>query len=184
MDAAPPPYVVTADLGGPLYSRIQQVVELARSGRSIRIDGDCASACTLYLIFVSERRLCITPRARLGFHLPYHAETGVRSPKLGAAMMKFYPSGVRNWIRAQGGLRSDTLVMGFKTAQRILPVCRGTATAAAGRITTTAAAGRITTTAAARRGTTTAALRRGNRAENTAAPAAALLYDPAARSHN
>lgn len=51
------------DLGGPIGERIREMKNLD----GVRIEGYCASACTLYL---KLKNTCVTKNARLGFHGP------------------------------------------------------------------------------------------------------------------
>ena len=41
-------------------------------GERVIIDGICNSACTLVLGIVPLNRVCVTPRASLGFHMAYY----------------------------------------------------------------------------------------------------------------
>src|SRR5262249_8013230 len=55
--------------GGVEVGTYLPLFELVRkSGQRVIIDGPCLSACTLALSIVPHRRICMTPRAVLGFH--------------------------------------------------------------------------------------------------------------------
>lgn len=59
--------VIRNDSGG-VVRQYQRNVDLAIiTGEPIRIEGWCASACTLYL---SSPQACVTPQATLAFHSP------------------------------------------------------------------------------------------------------------------
>src|SRR5215813_3948047 len=59
------------DHGGQIGAYINKFERLRSSGQSVVIDGLCASACTLVLSAVPPNKICVTSRARLGFHAAY-----------------------------------------------------------------------------------------------------------------
>jgi hypothetical protein len=59
--------VIRNDPGGNVNSYLMAVSSAAAFGRQVRIDGWCASACTLYL---GSPYTCVTQRATLAFHAP------------------------------------------------------------------------------------------------------------------
>ena len=76
-------------------------------GRARIIDGPCLSACTMVLGVIPRDRICVTPRARLGFHAAWHpGEDGHPIPSREATklLMDIYPEHVRSWIARRGGL--------------------------------------------------------------------------------
>ena len=80
---------------------------LRNSGQSVIIDGPCLSACTMVLGVIPRDRLCVTPRARLGFHAAWQLnEAGrqVTSPDGTELLMSAYPQPIRDWIARRGGL--------------------------------------------------------------------------------
>jgi len=102
-------YRVTRDHGGLVeeykakYARMRDRVE------RVVIDGICNSACTLVLGIVPLNRICVTPRARLGFHEAYIDKrwtAGVRiaSSSGTADLLSYYPRSVKDWIKQHGGL--------------------------------------------------------------------------------
>lgn len=76
-----PPLTITYDGGGNLKEYISDVVLMAGTRRTIRLDGMCASACVLFLHSDFNIPICITPRARIGFHYPYVVEEGAKDDK-------------------------------------------------------------------------------------------------------
>lgn len=82
----------------------------------VRIDGYCASACTLWLLHPG---VCVTPRARLLFHKA--------SGEHGAAYMlrKFdqHAPWVSEWIEANGGLTETLIEMPASEAARHTGYC-------------------------------------------------------------
>ena len=103
-----PPITITGDNGGWLqtyYLRFRAQVE---KGATFRIDGRCASACTLVLAYPD--RVCATRRAVLGFHEARNRD-GTRNQKVTDAMMTEYPEPVRDYLAAHGGLPAPTRMM-------------------------------------------------------------------------
>jgi hypothetical protein len=106
-------YRITEDFGGVLESYKVKYAALRASGERVIIDGVCNSACTLVLGIVPLGRICVTPRASLGFHMPFYdlaATEGIVVPSYeGAAdLMEHYPKALREWLSRHGGLTSET----------------------------------------------------------------------------
>jgi hypothetical protein len=59
---------ITNDRGGLIAAYTVRYQRLASSGESVIIDGLCASACTMVLSALPYDKICVTPRATLGFH--------------------------------------------------------------------------------------------------------------------
>jgi hypothetical protein len=91
----------------------------AQKAKSVRFDGKCMSACTLYL---ASRNTCITPRASFHFHKPYGSDAEGNALAL-RFMLETYPQWVRGWIAAKGGLTGRWLVMDYGTAVQHLRPC-------------------------------------------------------------
>lgn len=104
------------DMGGNIMEYHRAVKRIEASGEPVRIDGLCASACTLYLRLPSKQ-LCITPRARFGFHASNQA-WGTR------AMWNEYPGWVRQWITTHGGLTKRQIVMPNEYAAKHISFCQ------------------------------------------------------------
>jgi hypothetical protein len=71
------------------------------------IDGFCASACTIVLGSVPHDRICVTSRAKLGFHAAWNPGSGGRKitdPDATQTLYSMYPFDVRRWIDQRGGL--------------------------------------------------------------------------------
>jgi hypothetical protein len=62
---------ISDDRGGQIGTYVTKFRHLRSSGQSVIIDGLCASACTIVLGAVPRDRICVTPRAMLGFHAAY-----------------------------------------------------------------------------------------------------------------
>ena len=88
------------------YKRIRE-----RKERVI-IDGICNSACTLVFGIVPMNKICVTPRASLGFHQAYYDKAftfgiKVTSSEGTSDLMSYYPNSVKDWIRRNGGLTTE-----------------------------------------------------------------------------
>src|SRR5882724_13079799 len=59
---------IKADPGGQIGPYLENLAALRSSGERVVIDGPCLSACTMVLGVIPRDHLCVTPRARLGFH--------------------------------------------------------------------------------------------------------------------
>lgn len=59
--------VIRNDAGGNVNRYLMDASAASAFGQQIKIDGWCASACTLYL---GSPYTCVTPRAKLAFHAP------------------------------------------------------------------------------------------------------------------
>jgi hypothetical protein len=97
--------------------------------RQIVVDGPWASACVLFADMV-RRRVCITPRARFGFHQGTTHELFF-TPRYIVAVPRnrFDPShsaDIDGWVRARKGYPARGMLrMSFREARRFWPVCRG-----------------------------------------------------------
>jgi hypothetical protein len=98
---------IKADAGGQIGPYLENLAALRNSGERVIIDGPCLSACTMVLGVIPKNRICVTPRARLGFHAAWHpGEDGRPIPSRAATqlLMDIYPENVRTWIKGRGGL--------------------------------------------------------------------------------
>ena len=59
---------IAEDRGGRIGTYVDKYQGLRSSNETVMIDGLCASACTIVLGAVPRERICVTPRANLGFH--------------------------------------------------------------------------------------------------------------------
>jgi len=107
--AASADYRITRDHGGLVDEYKAKYARLRDSGERIIIDGICNSACTLVLGIVPLNRVCVTPRASLGFHQAYYDKRWTAGVKVASAegtadLVSYYPSTVKEWIQRNGGL--------------------------------------------------------------------------------
>ncbi len=63
---------ITRDLGGYVDQYKTKYARVRDASERVVIDGICNSACTLLLGMVPLSRVCVTPRASLGFHQAYY----------------------------------------------------------------------------------------------------------------
>lgn len=124
---APAVVVITGDTGGPISLYERHYAMVRATGAFVVIDGRCFSACTMLLSFVPRERLCVTERARLGFHaawFPDMAGGRVVSRQHTHRLYDSYPEPVRHWIARRGGLTKRMLVLQGAELRAILPPCR------------------------------------------------------------
>ncbi len=103
--------VIAGDDGGRIGDYVEKYEAVRNSGKAVMIDGSCKSACTIVLGIMPQDRICVTPRARLGFHqawregrAQYGAAVSVPDAEATAFLLDLYPAPVRRWIYARGGL--------------------------------------------------------------------------------
>jgi hypothetical protein len=107
MSSAQAAVVIKSDPGGQIGPYLENLEVLRGSGQKVVIDGPCLSACTMVLGVIPRERICVTSRARLGFHAAWHpGEDGhpIPSREATALLMSIYPEHVRSWIARRGGL--------------------------------------------------------------------------------
>ena len=95
------------DRGGRIGTYVDKYQDLRSSGESVIIDGLCASACTIVLGAVPHDKICVTSHANLGFHAAWDFGANgraVTNPEATQMLYSMYPSPVRRWIAARGGL--------------------------------------------------------------------------------
>jgi hypothetical protein len=103
---------ITRDHGGWVDQYKSKYAAIRDRGERVIIDGICNSACTLVLGIVPLNRVCVTPRASLGFHMAYYDKAttfGVKVTSYAgtADLMSYYPETVKDWIARNGGLTPD-----------------------------------------------------------------------------
>ena len=103
---------ITRDHGGYVEEYKAKYARVRDKGERVIIDGICNSACTLVLGIVPMNKICVTPRASLGFHQAYYDKAFTFGIKVTSAagtsdLMSYYPDTVKDWIRRNGGLTTD-----------------------------------------------------------------------------
>jgi mono/diheme cytochrome c family protein len=101
------------DAGGKIDEYIEKFNKLASSNVPILIDGYCAPACTVVLGIVPLDRICVTGRARFGFHAAVSTDEDGRLTYDDAGTQVFldtYPKPLRDWIVKNGGLTGHVMM--------------------------------------------------------------------------
>jgi hypothetical protein len=117
---------ISDDPGGRIVTYMRKFQLLRESGERVIIDGTCASACTIVLGALPRERICITPRARLGFHAAWEfgqAGRPVTNPMATRFLLAMYPPSVRNWIRRRGGLNGKMIYLSGRELAAMYPRC-------------------------------------------------------------
>jgi hypothetical protein len=105
-------YVITRDHGGLVEKYKAKYAVIRDKGERVVINGICNSACTLLLGIVPLNRVCVTPKASLGFHQAYLDKAYTFGVKVVSAsgtsdLMSYYPVPVKDWITRNGGLTPE-----------------------------------------------------------------------------
>lgn len=98
---------IAQDTGGRIGAYVDRYQGVRGSGERVIIDGVCASACTIVLGSVPQDKICVTSRARLGFHAAWDLGSGGREitdPEATQALYFMYPFEIRRWLDQHGGL--------------------------------------------------------------------------------
>ena len=118
MSAIPPAGAdvrIRSSLGGAVEDYLRFFAQVRQSGERVIIDGPCLSACTLVLSTIPKNRICVTPKAVLGFHAARWVDprTGriSRAPEATRIVTQSYPAGVRAWIKKRGGLTGKVIYL-------------------------------------------------------------------------
>ena len=114
------------DRGGRIGTYVDKYQDLRSSGQTVIIDGLCASACTIVLGAVPHDKICVTSHANLGFHAAWdfgangHAVT---NPEATQMLYSMYPSAVKRWIAARGGLTPHMIFLRGKQLMNMYKPC-------------------------------------------------------------
>ena len=118
---------ISNDPGGQIGPYLDRFAALRNSGQSVMIDGPCLSACTMLLGIIPRERICVTSRARLGFHAAWNpGQNGqpVTSPAATKFLMDIYPEHVKTWIKGRGGLQRRMIVLSGPELAAMYPSCQ------------------------------------------------------------
>jgi len=118
---------IVGDYGGQIGPYLEQFAALRHSGERVIIDGPCLSACTMILGVIPRDRICVTPRARLGFHAAWNpGEDGAPILSRGGTqlLMEVYPQQVRQWINRRGGLKQRMVFLSGRELASMYRPCR------------------------------------------------------------
>ena len=102
-------YRITRDFGGHVELYKKRYESIRDRGERVVIDGICNSACTLVLGIVPLNKICVTPRASMGFHQAYYDKRYTMGMYVASyagtdELMSYYPLTLKDWIAQQGGL--------------------------------------------------------------------------------
>src|SRR5436305_12252326 len=102
----------TRDHGGYVEEYKAKYARIRDRQERVIIDGICNSACTLVFGIVPMNKICVTPRASVGFHQAYYDKAFTFGIKVTSAegtsdLMSYYPQPVKDWIRRNGGLTTE-----------------------------------------------------------------------------
>jgi len=117
-------HVIANDRGGSIVSYAQDVRRLRDQNKLVVFNGQCASACTMYLS-LDTNRTCIAPGASFVFHRAYGASADMNEWGTNF-MIRQYPAWVRDWVAQNGGLTDRLIRMDYSYASRYLRPCRVT----------------------------------------------------------
>ena len=118
---------ILASPGGRVGPFLQMFEQVRQSGERVVIDGPCLSACTLVLMSLPRSRICVTPRAVLGFHAATSRDflgRKMHEPEATGVVLAAYPPRVREWIVRRGGLSSRLLLLRGSELAAMYPRCR------------------------------------------------------------
>ena len=117
---------IADDRGGRIGTYVDRYQGLRSSGETVIIDGLCASACTIVLGAIPHDRICVTSHATLGFHAAWDFGSNGRAitnPEATQMLYSMYPSAVRRWIAARGGLTPHMIFLRGKQLQSLYKPC-------------------------------------------------------------
>lgn len=115
------------DHGGRIGTYMRRFSSLRDSGESVIIDGDCVSACTLVLSYIPKERICVTRKARLGFHSAWKPGfLGIRVFNAAGTAILYnrYPAEIRNWLVQSGGLTDRMIYLSGSDLTAFFKRCR------------------------------------------------------------
>jgi hypothetical protein len=119
---------IEGDPGGEVSAYLHRFHEIRASGQRVVIDGPCLSACTLLTGIIPHDRVCVTPRAMLGFHAASYYDDATRSlvpTRAGSRLvMRLYPPAIRRWINAHGGLTPHLIELRGRALAALYHTCR------------------------------------------------------------
>jgi hypothetical protein len=114
------------DRGGRIGTYVDKYQDLRTSGDTVIIDGLCASACTIVLGAVPHDKICVTSHANLGFHAAWDFGANGRAVTNREAtqmLYSMYPSAIKHWISARGGLTPRMIFLRGKALTSMYKPC-------------------------------------------------------------
>jgi len=117
---------IANDAGGRIDRYLDGYEKLGASGQMVRIDGLCASACTIVLAMIPRDKICVTSNANLAFHAAWDFgayRRAITNPEATRNLFAMYPVQVRRWIEHHGGLTPRTIFLRGKQLQAMYRSC-------------------------------------------------------------
>ena len=117
---------IANDAGGRIDRYLDGYEKLGASGQMVRIDGLCASACTIVLAMIPRDKICVTSNANLAFHAAWDfgaRRRAITNPEATRNLFAMYPVQVRRWIEHHGGLTPRTIFLRGKQLQAMYRSC-------------------------------------------------------------
>ena len=117
---------IVEDRGGRIETYVDKYQGVRSSGEMVIIDGFCASACTIVLGAVAHDKICVTSRAKLGFHAAWDPGSNGRrisNPEATQTLYSMYPFEVRRWIDQRGGLTPHMIFLGGRQLAAMYRPC-------------------------------------------------------------
>jgi hypothetical protein len=120
--------LISDDPGGEVAAYLHKYEQIRDSGQRVVIDGACLSACTLLTGVIPRDRICVTPRAMLGFHAASYYDDVSRQlvpTRAGSrVVMRLYPPAIRRWIERHGGLTPHIIQLRGRALAALYRPCR------------------------------------------------------------
>jgi hypothetical protein len=136
VNSAPAAVRIADDRGGRIGTYLDKYESLRNSGETVVIDGTCASACTIVLGALPAERICVTPRASLGFHAawdPGPSGRPVINPHATRMLYSLYPERIKSWIAQRGGLKQRMIFLRGRELASLYRPCLINASASSAR---------------------------------------------------
>ena len=117
---------IADDRGGLIQHYLDRYAKLNATGQTIVIDGLCASACTIVLAKIPHERMCVTDKAILGFHAAWDfgpRGRPITNPEATRMIYSMYPTPIRDWIAARGGLSPHIIFLRGMKLKAMYPPC-------------------------------------------------------------
>lgn len=105
---------IRQDAGGRIKNYVDKYQRVRSSDEVVVVDGVCASACTIILGSVPRDKICVTSRAKFGFHAAWDLGPNGRriiNPEATQTLYLMYPFEVRRWIDQRGGLTQHMIYL-------------------------------------------------------------------------
>jgi hypothetical protein len=117
---------IARDSGGRIQTYVDRFQRVRSTDEMVVIDGFCVSACTIVLASVSHDRICVTSRARFGFHAAW--DIGPHGRKITnreatQTLYLMYPFEVRRWIDQRGGLTQHMIFLSGRELEAMYRPC-------------------------------------------------------------